>query len=90
VPSWRRSPDESDGDALDPRRGHLRVCVVRESPLAAPEGRPLRRTGSDHLFDRFVGTWRYAFKQEKMDYYQPAGIAHKLIFVGFLVLLLRS
>jgi Fe-S oxidoreductase len=25
-----------------------------------------------------------------MDYYQPAGIAHKLIFAGFLVLLLRS
>ena len=25
-----------------------------------------------------------------MDYYQPAGIAHKLIFVGFMVLLLRT
>jgi Fe-S oxidoreductase len=44
----------------------------------------------DHLLERFAGTWRYAFKQEKMDYYQPAGLAHKLIFVGFLVLLLRS
>jgi Fe-S oxidoreductase len=44
----------------------------------------------DHLKDRFIGTWRYAFKQEKMDYYQPAGIAHKLIFLGFGVLLLRS
>jgi Fe-S oxidoreductase len=44
----------------------------------------------DHLVDRMKGTWRYAFKQEKMDYYQPAGIAHKLIFAGFLVLLLRS
>ncbi len=51
-------------------------------------GRPENRL--DHLLDRFAGTWRYAFKQEKMDYYQPAGIAHKLIFVGFLVLLLRS
>src|SRR5215472_1947517 len=44
----------------------------------------------DHLLDRFVGTWRYAFKQEKMDYYPAAGFAHKLIFAGFLVLLLRS
>jgi Fe-S oxidoreductase len=51
-------------------------------------GRPENRL--DHLLERFAGTWRYAFKQEKMDYYQPAGIAHKLIFVGFLVLLLRS
>jgi Fe-S oxidoreductase len=51
-------------------------------------GRPTIRT--DHILERLIGTWRYAFKQEKMDYYQPAGIAHKLIFAGFLVLLLRS
>jgi len=51
-------------------------------------GRPTDRL--DHLMERFVGTWRYAFKQEKMGYYEPAGVAHKLIFVGFLVLLLRS
>jgi Fe-S oxidoreductase len=51
-------------------------------------GAPVDRL--DRLVDRIVGTWRYAFKQEKMDYYQPAGIAHKLIFAGFLVLLLRS
>src|SRR5215472_18894125 len=51
-------------------------------------GRPDARL--DRLFDRFVGTWRYAFKQEKMDYYPAAGLAHKLIFAGFLVLLLRS
>ena len=44
----------------------------------------------DHLKDRFIGTWRYAFKQEKMDYYNPAGFAHKLIFTGFVVLLLRT
>src|SRR5580658_2427181 len=48
-------------------------------------GGPIDRV--DHLLERLVGTWRYAFKQEKMDYYQPAGTAHKLIFVG---LLLRS
>ena len=51
-------------------------------------GRPDNRL--DRLGDRALGTWRYAFKQEKMDYYQPAGIAHKLIFLGFGVLLLRS
>ncbi len=51
-------------------------------------GRPAPRL--DHLLERFIGTWRYAFKQEKMDYYRAAGLAHKLIFAGFLVLLLRS
>jgi len=44
----------------------------------------------DRLIDRLRGTWRYAFVQEKMDYYQPAGIAHKLIFAGFVVLLFRT
>ena len=40
--------------------------------------------------DRAAATWRYAFKQEKMDYYQPAGMAHRLIFLGFLVLTVRT
>ncbi|MGH7295240.1 MAG: (Fe-S)-binding protein [Polyangiaceae bacterium] len=44
----------------------------------------------DHLAARLRGTWRYAFRQEKMDYYNPAGWAHKLIFTGFVVLLLRT
>jgi Fe-S oxidoreductase len=39
---------------------------------------------------RAVATWRYAFKQEKMDYYQPSGTAHRLIFLGFLVLTIRT
>ncbi len=39
---------------------------------------------------RIESTWRYAFRQEKMDYYNPAGIAHKLIFTGFIVLLVRT
>ncbi len=43
-----------------------------------------------NLRERAVATWRYAFKQEKMDYYQPAGTAHRLIFVGFLVLTVRT
>ncbi|HEY1696191.1 MAG TPA: (Fe-S)-binding protein [Polyangiaceae bacterium] len=44
----------------------------------------------DHIGARLRGTWRYAFRQEKMDYYNPAGWAHKLIFTGFVVLLLRT
>jgi Fe-S oxidoreductase len=51
-------------------------------------GRPINRF--DRLGERLRGVWRYAFKQQKMDYYSPAGAAHKLIFLGFIVLLLRS
>jgi Fe-S oxidoreductase len=44
----------------------------------------------DHIGARLRGTWRYAFRQEKMDYYNPAGWAHKLIFTGFIVLLFNT
>ena len=44
----------------------------------------------DNLVERLKGTYKYAFAQKKMGYYPLAGLAHKLIFVGFLVLLLRS
>ena len=44
----------------------------------------------DRIPDRIAAVLRYAFAQEKMNYYQPAGWAHKLIFVGFLVLSLRT
>jgi Fe-S oxidoreductase len=44
----------------------------------------------DRIPDRLAAVFRYAFAQEKMNYYQPAGWAHKLIFVGFLVLTLRT
>ena len=47
-------------------------------------------TRLDHIAARLAGTWRYAFRQEKMDYYNPAGIAHKFIFAGFVVLLFRT
>jgi Fe-S oxidoreductase len=36
------------------------------------------------------GTYEYAFVQKKMSYYKWAGLAHKLIFLGFGLLLLRS
>jgi Fe-S oxidoreductase len=44
----------------------------------------------DRIPERISNTLRYAFAQEKMAYYQPAGIAHKLIFVGFMILLFRT
>ncbi len=50
----------------------------------APENR------FDRIGERLRIVWRYAFAQEKMDYYQPAGIAHKLIFTGFMVLLANT
>jgi len=34
--------------------------------------------------------WTFAFFQKKMRYYLAAGLAHQLIFLGFLVLLLRT
>ncbi len=51
-------------------------------------GRPANRL--DHIDARLRGVWRYAFAQEKMDYYNPAGIAHKFIFFGFVILLFRT
>src|SRR5690242_11681309 len=44
----------------------------------------------DQITERLAALFRYAFAQEKMSYYQPAGWAHKLIFIGFLVLTLRT
>jgi Fe-S oxidoreductase len=44
----------------------------------------------DKIKERIEVVWRYAFVQEKMDYYQPAGLAHKLIFAGFMILLFRT
>ena len=52
--------------------------------VGAPESR------IDQIGERLRGTWEYAFRQRKMHYYSLAGFAHQLIFVGFLVLLLRS
>ncbi len=44
----------------------------------------------DHVGERLLGVWQYAFAQKKMGYYPSAGLAHKVIFVGFMVLLLRT
>lgn len=44
----------------------------------------------DHLGERIRRTWEYAFAQKRMRRYWWAGIAHQLIFLGFVVLLLRT
>lgn len=51
-------------------------------------GRDVNRT--DQLGERLKGTYIYAFVQKKMDYYRAAGLAHKVIFAGFMVLLANS
>lgn len=51
---------------------------------AAPENR------ADRIPERVWITLKYAFGQYKMPYYPLAGVAHILIFFGFLILLLRS
>ena len=78
------------GDVHSHLRGIRDVRLVGEPPLAAPADRPTGTNRLDHIAARLRGTWRYAFRQEKMDYYNPAGMAHKLIFTGFVVLLLRT
>ncbi|MCP4759837.1 MAG: (Fe-S)-binding protein [Planctomycetes bacterium] len=44
----------------------------------------------DRLGERVRGTLQLAFGQKKLTRYRLAGLAHKAIFFGFLVLLLRS
>jgi Fe-S oxidoreductase len=44
----------------------------------------------DRIGERLQRLYRYAIVQKKMGYYPLAGLAHKLIFAGFIVLLLRS
>src|SRR6516164_1199728 len=44
----------------------------------------------DQIGKRLRLVYEFAVVQKKMNYYPLAGIAHKLIFLGFVVLLLRS
>lgn len=44
----------------------------------------------DNIGERIRRTFEYAFVQKRMPRYKWAGIAHKVIFAGFIVLLLRS
>ena len=53
-------------------------------------GQPTWEPRFDRLGERLRAVWTFAFYQKKMRYYFWAGIGHQLIFLGFLVLLLRS
>jgi Fe-S oxidoreductase/nitrate reductase gamma subunit len=44
----------------------------------------------DYIGERLKRTWQFAFAQQRMRRYRWAGAAHGVIFVGFLVLMLRS
>jgi Fe-S oxidoreductase len=44
----------------------------------------------DNIGERLRRTWEYAFVQKRMPRYKWAGYAHKLIFLGFVVLLFRT
>lgn len=53
-------------------------------------GRPTWESRFDRLAERLKAVWVFAFYQKKMRYYLLAGIAHQLIFLGFIVLLINS
>ncbi len=44
----------------------------------------------DNVGERIKRTWVYAFAQKRMTRYTWAGVAHRMIFTGFMVLLIRS
>jgi Fe-S oxidoreductase len=45
---------------------------------------------TDRIPERLKAVWTFAFYQKKMRNYLAAGLAHQLIFMGFVVLLLRT
>jgi Fe-S oxidoreductase len=49
-----------------------------------------RENRLDNIAERIKRTWQYAFAQKRMRRYWWAGIAHQFIFLGFVVLLLRT
>ncbi|MFO0564457.1 MAG: (Fe-S)-binding protein [Polyangiaceae bacterium] len=53
-------------------------------------GGPTHESRTGDVGARLGRVWTFAFFQKKMRYYLGAGLAHQLIFVGFVVLLLRS
>jgi Fe-S oxidoreductase len=67
--------------------GMFAVVAKKRFALLA-SGRPVSRF--DRIPERIQSVLTYAFYQKKMGYYEPVGTAHKFIFTGFVVLLLRS
>jgi Fe-S oxidoreductase len=53
-------------------------------------GQPTPESRVDRVGERLKAVWDLAFAQRKLKYYWVAGVAHQLIFFGFLVLLLRT
>ncbi|MEO6599216.1 MAG: heterodisulfide reductase-related iron-sulfur binding cluster, partial [Polyangiaceae bacterium] len=53
-------------------------------------GAPTWETRLNDLPKRLGLVWTFAFYQKKMRYYLVAGLAHQLIFLGFVVLLLNT
>jgi Fe-S oxidoreductase len=53
-------------------------------------GAPTWESRFDRVGERLRTLWRFGLYQKKMRYYFWAGIGHQLIFLGFLVLLLRT
>ncbi len=53
-------------------------------------GEPTSESRFSNVKARLKAVWVFALYQKKMRYYYLAGIAHQAIFLGFIVLLLRS
>jgi Fe-S oxidoreductase len=62
----------------------------RTALLLAAKGEPRFSIEGDALAERIRDTFIYAFGQRKMPYYRIAGLAHILIFGGFLVVQLNT
>lgn len=69
--------------------GLFAVSAFRRWVLALV-GAPTWESRIDQVPRRLQIVWNFAFLQKKLRYYLWAGIAHNLIFFGFLVLLLRT
>jgi len=71
--------------------GFFAVSAVRRwKQLLIGEGASGVTLTPSEVLGRISDTFVYAFGQKKMPYYRVAGIAHMMIFGGFMVLLLNS
>lgn len=61
----------------------LRLSQIRS-------GSPASEPRTDRIAERLGLVWTFGIVQKKMRYYLLAGIAHQLVFVGFVALLLRT
>src|ERR1700761_6407541 len=66
------------------------TAARRTMELLALKPEPRFSIEGDALTDRIRDTFIYALGQRKMPYYRVAGIAHILIFAGFLVVQINT